>query len=156
MFVIRPIEPDDRGEILALADRLTVGVAEWRPPELVLRAVRGWVSAAVEHAASGAADATVLVAVEDARVAGFVSVGEDRHWSGETDAYIGELVVHPDREGRGVGSALVRAAERWAAARGLARVRLSTGAANVAALRLYDDLGYRREDVTLSRGLERL
>ena len=45
----------------------------------------------------------------------------------------------------------MRTAELWASARGLQRIRLSTGAANAAALHLYDALGYQREDVTLSK-----
>lgn len=90
----------------------------------------------------------VYVAVEGAEVVGFVSVSESAHWTGELDAYVGELVVRPDHEKRGVGTQLVSEAERWAATRGLRRIRLST-----AALRLYDALGYEREDVTLSKGV---
>ncbi|MGH3473008.1 MAG: GNAT family N-acetyltransferase, partial [Nocardioidaceae bacterium] len=44
-------------------------------------------------------------------------------------------------------------AEQWARDRGLARVRLATGATNHSALRFYDSLGYEQEDVTLSRSL---
>jgi len=98
----------DRTAVIALADRLTVGVAPWRAPESV-------------------------------------------HWTGEIDGYIGELVVREDFERLGVGRQLVDAAESWGAARGLRRIRLSTGAANTAALTLYDALGYQREDVTLSK-----
>jgi len=140
----------DRDAVLALADRLTVGVARWRAHEAVLQAVWSWVTDAVATAGD---EMGVYVAVEGAEVVGFVSVSESAHWTGELDAYVGELVVRPDHEKRGVGTQLVSEAERWAATRGLRRIRLSTGAANTAALRLYDALGYEREDVTLSKGV---
>ncbi len=119
----------------------------------MLAAVRAWVCDAVEHCGTrdGRCDRALFVAADDATVVGFVSVSEDVHWSGDTDAYIGELVVAPDREKQGIGSELVAAAEVWAASRGLARIRLATGAANIGALSLYAELGYRHEDVTLSK-----
>jgi Acetyltransferases len=140
----------DRGAVLELADRLTVGVASWRAPELVLRAVRSWVSGDIDKVGE---ELMIYVAAEGADVVGFVAVTEDTHWTGERDAYIGELVIRPDLERQGVGRQLVRAAELWASTRGLRRVRLSTGAANTAALRLYGALGYQCEDVTLSRSV---
>lgn len=148
MIVIRPVTRRDERAVLKLADRLTAGVAPWRDPESVLRAVRSWVSKDVARVGE---DLVIYVASEGSEVVGFVSVGEDVHWTGEIDAYIGELVVRADHEQRGVGARLVAHAEKWATARGLQRIRLSTGAANTAALGLYDALGYEREDVTLSK-----
>lgn len=143
------MEPQDRGAVLELADRLRVGVAPWRMPDSVLRAVRSWVSDDIDRVGE---DLMVYVAVEGGTdVVGFVSIGENAHWSGQVDAYVGELVVRPDHEKQGVGTRLVRQAELWAADRGLPRIRLSTGAANADALHLYDALGYQREDVTLSK-----
>lgn len=153
MIDIRPAASGDRDAVLALADRLTVGVAGWRSPDLVLDAVRGWVSSDLERLDDGATDRAVYVAVEGNEVAGFIAVNGNAHWSGEVDAYIGELVVRPDRERRGIGRKLVRAAEGWAAARGLRRIRLATGAANVGALQLYARLGYEIEDVTVSKSV---
>lgn len=153
MVAVRPFSAADHDAVVRLADRLSVGVAPWRSPERVLVAVRGWVSRAVDAVNSGSADRAVFVAVEEGEILGFVSVTEDAHWSGELDAYIGELVVDRRHEKRGVGTDLVTTAEDWAAARGLRRIRLSTGAANTAALGLYDALGYLAEDVSLSKGI---
>lgn len=150
MVVIRALAADDHDAVLALADRLTEGVAAWRAPELVLEAVRSWV---MEDLAREGDDRMMYVAADDSGVVGVVSVAESAHWTGEVDAYIGELVVDPRCEKRGVGTKLVRQAERWATARGLARIRLSTGAANAAALGLYAGLGYHAEDVTLSKAV---
>ncbi|MFK8023020.1 MAG: GNAT family N-acetyltransferase [Ilumatobacter sp.] len=70
----------------------------------------------------------------------------ERH-GGELDAYIGELVVDPRAEGRGVGAQLVAAAERRARADGHRCITLTTGAANARALSFYRHLGYRDEAV---------
>lgn len=147
---VRDYSADDRDAVMALADRLTVGVASWRPVESARRAVRGWVESSL---ADNGDNSAVLVAEDGGTIAGFVCVSRDRHWSGELDAYIGELVVREDLEGRRIGKTLVASAEAWARAQGLRRIRLATGAANKAALAMYESIGYSYEDVTLSRPL---
>lgn len=140
--------PGDAETVLGLADRLTVGVAPWRDPDEVLAAVRGWVTEAIAGAGD---DEPVWVAVLDGAVVGFVHAGERRHFSGERDGYVGELVVAESAERHGIGRALLAAAEDWAAGRGLRRLSLETGAANTAARAFYAALGYQEEDVRLSR-----
>jgi ribosomal protein S18 acetylase RimI-like enzyme len=96
----------------------------------------------------------VFVAVDDqGAVVGFVSVGSRPHWSGETDAYVEELAVIERVERRGVGSALMDAAEEWSRRHGFSRLTLETGAANEVARGFYRSRGYRDEDVRLSVGL---
>lgn len=59
--------------------------------------------------------ATVLVAVDEGEVAGYVHVLT--HEASHADGAIGwveELMVREDRRGSGSGRALMRAAERWA------------------------------------------
>jgi len=123
-------------------------VAPWRDAEAVDKAVVGWVEGSLER--TGDPGAEVLVAEQNGRLVGFVSVACQRHWSGSLDAYIGELVVSTDAERQGVGSTLVRAAVDWGRAHEVERVTVSTGAANAAARRLYASLGFDEEDVTLS------
>ncbi|WP_052591493.1 GNAT family N-acetyltransferase [Luteipulveratus mongoliensis] len=53
----------------------------------------------------------------------------------------------------GVGSALIRAAEQWARARGHQRIQLETGAANQGARTFYAALGYEQEEVRISKPL---
>jgi len=149
---VRDYLPQDRAAILALADRLTVGVSAWRPTDAVRRAVHGWVDSSL---ATNGERTAIFVSVDGEEVVGFVCVSTDQHWSGELDGYIGELVVREDREGRGIGQSLVAAAETWARAEGLGRMRLATGAANDGALAMYRSIGYSYEDVTLSRPLQK-
>jgi GNAT superfamily N-acetyltransferase len=78
-------------------------------------------------------------------------VGTRTHFTGDIDAYVGELVVAESMERRGVGARLLRVAETWAAARGLERLTLETGAANAGARAFYAVAGYHEEDVRLTK-----
>ncbi|MBR7838501.1 GNAT family N-acetyltransferase [Actinospica durhamensis] len=60
---------------------------------------------------------------------------------------IGYLQVTPASRGKGVGSALVGAAEACIAARGFRRAGLAVGIDNPAAARLYQRLGYQDTSV---------
>ncbi len=148
MFTIRPAEPADASAVMELAHRLEEGVAPWRDRAGVSAAVRSWVADHLGNLDHGT-DA-MFVATNDGSVVGFVTLAEKHHWSGALDAYIGELAVDADVEGRGVGRALVAAARGWARERGLKRVILQTGAANRRARAFYTALGFEEEDITLS------
>lgn len=148
---IRTYQDDDRDAVLALAPRLTAGVASWRDPAAVHTAVTGWVHGSLDT--HDPDRAPVLVADVDGEVVGFVTVCSQRHWTGEVDAYIGELAVARCAEGAGIGRQLVRAAEDWALEHGYTKVTLETGAANAPARGLYARLGYREEGVRLTHEL---
>jgi ribosomal protein S18 acetylase RimI-like enzyme len=146
---IRPFQAVDRDGVMVLAPRLTEWVSAWRQPEAVLAAVRGWVSGSADKA--GDDDHAFYVAAARDQVVGLVTVCEQAHFGGQVDAYVGELVVAADWEGRGVGTRLMRAAEGWAADRGLAFITLHTGADNGPARGLYTSLGFTPEDVRLTK-----
>ena len=101
---------------MGMAERLQEGVASWRDPEAVRLAVIDWVRESLGDLADP--DSGEFVAERDGEVVGFVCVSERAHFTGEVDAYIGELVVSKAAEGAGVGRALVAAAEDWGRARG--------------------------------------
>ncbi len=146
---IRPIEPGDVAAVTALAARLTIGVAPWREPAAVADAVRGW----LVESTSGGFDGVAFVAEVAGNVVGFVSLSTSRHFAGEVDADIGELVVDAAHTGRGLGRALVAVAERAAIERGHRCITLTTGAANERARTFYADLGYQPEDVSFTKVL---
>jgi len=56
-------------------------------------------------------------------------------------------------ERRGIATALMKAAEAWAAQRGLAFLTLHTGAANQPARGLYYRLGYHEEALLLTKDI---
>jgi GNAT superfamily N-acetyltransferase len=150
---VRPYRPQDRPEALSLAARLQIGVAAWRDPDAVRDTVVGWVRGSLDSCT--AEDREVLVAVDAARLVGLVTVGQRQHFTGETDAYVGELVVAAGMERRGVGTLLMQAAEEWGRRRGLKFLTLETGAANSTARAFYASLGYQEEDVRLTKELGR-
>lgn len=136
---------------MALAPRLTEGVASWRDPDAVLAAVQGWVASAADSA--GQPGHSAFVAVDGDQVVGLVAVGERTHFAGQVDAYVGELVTAAGMERRGIARQLMRTAENWGAQRGLTHLTLETGAANSTARAFYAALGYQEEDVRLTRDL---
>jgi len=151
MVTIRAATDADGPVVLALADRLREGVAPWRDEAAVVDAVRGWVEVSV--AAIDEVGHAVFVAELGSTIVGFVTLSPGSHWSGVAEPSIGELVVAPEAEGQGIGTALVKAVMAHARSEGHARVSVSTGAANARALGLYRRLGFEDEDVTLSRRL---
>ncbi len=148
---IRQYEQADRSAVLALAERLSVGVAPWRDRRAVARTVESWVTESLD--AADPAQAPIMVAELDGDVVGFVTGGTRRHWCGETDAYVGELVVAERAAGRGAGQALMTAMEGWAERAGYQRLTIETGAANRRARDFYGARGYTEEEVVLSRAL---
>ena len=145
---VRSVSPADRSALLALAPRLTEGVAAWRDSAAVTSAVRGWVEDSLDHAEDR--NHAVLVAEDDGTVVGFCSLAVETHWSGSRDVYISALAVDSTREGRGIGRALVAAAQDFARARGVTQLTLLTGAANARARAFYGQLGFHEEDVRLT------
>lgn len=79
-----------------------------------------------------------FVAEEDGRIVGCVM-----HLVDAGDLILRGLAVRPEFEGRGVGTALVRAVEQEARTRGLPRVLLAVSRANLEVCPYYLALGYR-------------
>ena len=97
MDLRRPHPSDDFEGVLALmqaCDRAVFGDSDWTAPELR----EEWDRLDLEHAA--------WVAVEDGRLAGVMHVYDERGGRMVADGY-----VHPELTGRGVGNALLAAAE---------------------------------------------
>ena len=66
------------------------------------------------------------------------------------------LAVAPSHQGRGLGRAMMTAAEDWLAARGAGKVQLMVRTENGVARGFYDALGYEVQATTvLGRWLER-
>jgi RimJ/RimL family protein N-acetyltransferase len=128
--VVRPAAEEDR---VALAGLLAAVAGErdgigTEPPVDV-----------EERAARWDLDPT-LVAVADGRLVGLLHVGVSQLGFGE----IG-MMVSRDWRGRGVGSALVRAAIEWSRGRGLHKLSLSVFPHNDAAIALYSKFGFVKE-----------
>jgi ribosomal protein S18 acetylase RimI-like enzyme len=162
---IRPATAADRAEVVALAPRLAEGVAPWRNQHEAREAGRRWLEGSLDDAAAGTGAVFVAVdtgAAEDGAagqtpsagvggVVGVLSIRPSRHFTGECDGYIGELVVAEHAGRRGIGRSLITAAEAWARDQGLAHLTLHTGTYNTSARAFYAALGFAEEEVRLTR-----
>jgi ribosomal protein S18 acetylase RimI-like enzyme len=90
-------------------------------------------------------DGTVLVAVDGGRIIGTVMLrSEGQVVAGPDEAEIRALAVAPDGQGRGTGSALLRAALERAARDSVSHIVLLTQPEMLGAQRLYQRAGFRR------------
>ncbi|MGW0531659.1 GNAT family N-acetyltransferase [Streptomyces sp. NPDC003032] len=104
--------------------------------------------AVLRDVAARAADADILVAVDDAKTLGCVtyvpSGGPMADIARENQAEIRMLAVSPEARGRGAGESLVRECVRRAKDAGRTGLVLSTQTSMHAAHRLYERLGFVR------------
>jgi len=124
---IRPAAPADAPRLAALSTELGYPMT---PEEAVERFAE----------LSRHADHTLLVADEGGGPVGWIQVSRTRVFEAQAGAEIAGLVVAGSERGRGIGAALVAAAEEWAAARGCGALRVRC---NVVRKRAHDF--YRRE-----------
>ncbi|HYU72658.1 MAG TPA: GNAT family N-acetyltransferase [Ktedonobacteraceae bacterium] len=148
---VRPYVPADEAFVFGLAPRLLVGIAPWRNPERMLVAVQRWLEDSMKQ--HGTQTALFIAEDERGERLGVASVSHEHHFTGEEEAYIGELATNDAAEGRGVGRILVAACEQWAREHGYAFLTLHTGAANERARGFYRHLGFQEEDVKLVKPL---
>lgn len=149
MVHVRPYTSADRTFILSLAPRLAIGMQPWRDSTLWLKTVEEWLNESIEQHTQ---KTMVLIAEdEQSERLGFATVSHSTHFTGQKQAYIGELVTSETAEGQGVATALVKACEQWAREQGYVMITLTTGAGNARALKFYDHLGFRKEDITLTK-----
>jgi ribosomal protein S18 acetylase RimI-like enzyme len=149
MINVRPYTPNDRTFILSLAPRLAIGKQPWRDSTLWLKTVEEWLAESINQHNQ---KTMVLIAEnEQGEPLGFATVSHSTHFTGQRQAYIGELATSENAEGRGVGTALVEACVQWAREQRYTILTLTTGAGNTRALRFYDHLGFQIEDVKLTK-----
>ena len=147
MLRVRQYVPADREFVLSLAPRLAIGIPPWRDPQKMIATVQGWITESIKQHGNK----TMVIVAEDehGERLGFATVSHDTHFTGEGQAYIGELATSEEAEGRGVGKALAQVCEQWAREQGYRILSLATGAANERALGFYRHMGYLDEDVKL-------
>lgn len=151
MVSVRPYIPEDRDFVLSLAPRLAIGMQPWRDLALWLKTAEVWLAGSID----GHPLKTMVLIAQDqeGERLGVATVSDGAHFTGQPQAYIGELVTREGYEGRGVGTALVEACQKWAREQAYSLLTVSTGAANARAIRLYRHLGFYNEDVALTKPL---
>ena len=136
---ITPLGAAHAGEVLTLQRAAYVPEAQhYRDPELP--PLTQTLEALIAELGSPAVIA--LGAWIDHRLVGSVRVRVDG-----PVGHLGRLVVVPDLQGRGIGSALLTACE-WALPPAVCEVRLFTGSRSDPTIRLYERFGYVRQGET--------
>ena len=102
------------------------------------------------------AEAVVLVAERAGAVVGYVYAGLEPHsWKElrEAAGFIHDVLVDEAHRGHGIATALLDAASDWLKAHGAPRVMLWTAEPNRAAQRLFEQAGFRRTMIEMTREL---
>lgn len=131
-FVVRQAQAGDAramAELMAAVAAERDGIATEPPVDVDERA------ALFARSADGS-----VVAVADGQIIGMLHVEASRHGFGDLG-----MLVQRDWRGRGVGSALMRAAIDWARDHGLHKLCLEVFAQNAAAIALYRKCGFAEE-----------
>jgi RimJ/RimL family protein N-acetyltransferase len=139
---IRPGEPGDAPALVALASAVGAETGGWLLADARWRSIadeRRYVRALRRHP-----DAALLVAEDGEELVGRLSLARDPHPSSAHVADLGLMVAATHRR-RGIGTALMREAERWADVVGVTKLELHVFPHNDAAIALYEKLCYERE-----------
>jgi GNAT superfamily N-acetyltransferase len=142
---IRPASPADRPFVVEAARRLAgFHPPAWRSAEEI---VAGELRSLEAFFTTPSPTSALLIAesLENARL-GFAYLEELRdYFTLEAHGHVGMLVVREEAEGKGIGGALLRAAEGWARERGYRKLTLTVFDSNRAARAVYEHLGYGPE-----------
>lgn len=151
-ITLRPARPDDESFLLGLTWRLAAfPLPGWRTAREIDVADHPAILAALRQPDPGT---LLLVAEADHAPRGYIFVtSRVDFFTAEPHGHIEVLAVEVDAAGRGIGKALIGAAERWATARGYRSLTLNVFAANELARAVYDRLGYQPEMVRYRKAL---
>jgi predicted N-acetyltransferase YhbS len=133
---IRPITPDDAGEVLTLQRAAFVQEA------VIYQDVDMPVFAqTLDEVTAELTENLGCVALNGPRIVGAVRARIDGGM-----LLIGRLAIAPDQQGEGIGSALLDAVEERGRAAGATEAELFTGRLSEANIRLYERQGYRESE----------
>ncbi|WP_336630979.1 MULTISPECIES: GNAT family N-acetyltransferase [unclassified Microbacterium] len=133
---IRPIVPDDAGQVLTIqraafvAEALIYGDPDMAP-----------LTQTLDEVAFELRDNLGCVAVRGERI-----VGAARAVASGDLLLVGRIAIAPDEQGEGVGPRLLEALEARGAARGCRQAELFTGSLSRQNIDLYERLGYRESE----------
>ncbi len=158
-FTVRPAVPEDEPAMLEIQHssaihHATIDPDRWRAQSLEAAAR----SRARWHAIGPRSEGIVAVA-DDGTVVGMIELwlkrprDPDSARTPRIQADFG-IAVAPAWRGRGVGTALLQAAEDWARGQGVERMALDLDAANEGALRLYERHGYTVHALEMDKPIE--
>jgi ribosomal protein S18 acetylase RimI-like enzyme len=99
--------------------------------------------------------AQAFVATMNGQSCGVISFYPDRdYFTDHSRAYVDNLAVAQEFEGKGVGRALLDYVERWARNHGYREVVLDVFASNQRAIAFYERQGYRADHIRMAKPLD--
>ena len=99
--------------------------------------------------------AQAFVATIGGQACGVISFYPDKdYFTDHPRAYVDNLVVAQESEGKGVGRALLDFVEQWARERGYREVVLDVFAGNQRAITFYERHGYRPDHIRMAKPLD--
>ena len=152
MISVREGTSADRDFVIDTARRFAAfGPPSWRS---ALEVVAGEVRCLDEFFDGRLPDRTLVIVEDDDSPAGFVFLEPAvDYFSGEPHGHLGMIAVTEGAEGRGIGTALMRAAEDWARGRGYAKLTLNVFEGNTRARNVYERFGYNVETIRYTKKL---
>lgn len=147
---IRQTRKDDLGFLLSLVPRLSeFGLPPSRDAKKLETFTRDLLTKTLNE---NSATSVLLIAEENHRRLGFIQLGEDKEFfSGEAHGYIANLAIAQKAEGKGVGQALMKAAETWSKERGYRYLSLYVFGTNNHARKFYEKLDYHEDSLKLTK-----
>jgi GNAT superfamily N-acetyltransferase len=151
-IAVRPFRDGDHAFLARIAQRLHPGeTASPRDPEVLARFFADLAGSRLLSEPG----AEAFVAMCDGLPAGVIAVHPDSdYFTGHPRAYVDILVVAPEAEGKGVGSALMRHVEHWARDHDCKEVALDVFAGNRGARSFYERNGYRPDHIRMTKSLD--
>ncbi|WP_158501780.1 GNAT family N-acetyltransferase [Vitiosangium sp. GDMCC 1.1324] len=150
---IRPARPDDREFLVGVAPRFVeFGPPPWRDGEQMT----GILVRNLERVLAARPPGTEMLIAEDAAGTrlGFIFLEPQTDYFTELrHGHISDIAVSKEGEGRGVGRALMEAAEAWALAQGFGHLTLNVFSRNGNARGFYERMGYGEDTVRLYKPL---
>ena len=149
---VRGARDADRTFVLETAARLAAfGPPPWRTVDEIIEAEARTLRDVFESPDDGS---RVLIAEAGDERLGFMLLEELRdYFTLERHGHIGILAVTDGAEGRGVGGALIRAAEAWARERGYRTLTLNVFTGNQHARDVYEHLGFEPDTIKYIKAL---
>jgi ribosomal protein S18 acetylase RimI-like enzyme len=142
----RPATIHDKEFILSLIPRLIeFGPPSWRDASNMIEVDNNVLAEKLNNPSN---EAVIFIAEDDQdNPLGFIHVHSgDDYYNKEPHGHIGDIIIAPEGEGRGIGRILIEKAEEWARSRGFRWLTLTVFTQNQKAREVYKHLGFG-EDV---------
>jgi ribosomal protein S18 acetylase RimI-like enzyme len=151
-IAIRPFSAEDRPFLARIALRMHPGqTASPRDPTILDR----FFSDLADGNFLTKPGAQAFVATIDGQACGVISVYPDKdYFTDHPRAYVDNLAVARESEGKGVGRTLLDYVERWARDHGFREVVLDVFANNQRAIAFYERQGYRPDHIRMAKPLD--